>query len=40
MQDVGADLATFIRAIVVLLALAAILTAAGSWQGPSTISAR
>jgi transporter family protein len=39
-ENVGSDFATFIRTIVILLALAAILTATGGWQGLSTISLR
>lgn len=37
-ENVGSDFATFIRTIVVILALAAILTATGGWQAVSTIS--
>lgn len=39
-EGVGADFATFIRTIVILLALAAILTATGGWQGLSSVSPR
>jgi bacterial/archaeal transporter family protein len=39
-ENVGSDFATFIRTIVIILALAAILTATGGWQGLSTISLR
>lgn len=38
--NVGSDFATFIRAIVILLALGAILTATGGWQSPREISPR
>jgi transporter family protein len=38
--SVGSDLATFIRTLVVLCALAAILTGTGQWQPPGTISGR
>ena len=37
---VGADFATFIRSMVILGALALILSATGGWQGLGTISAR
>ena len=39
-EHVGSDFATFIRTIVILLALVLILTATGGWQGPATISGR
>jgi len=39
-EQIGADFATFIRTIVVVVALAAILTATGGWQSLRTISAR
>lgn len=39
-ENVGSDFATFVRTIVILLALAAILTATGGWQSLSTISGR
>ena len=39
-EHVGADFATFIRTIVVVVALAVILTATGGWQSLRTISAR
>src|SRR5690349_7585457 len=32
-ENVGSDFATFIRTVVILVALAAILTATGGWQG-------
>lgn len=39
-EDVGSDFATFIRTIVVIVALAAILTATGTWQSLSTVTPR
>jgi len=39
-ENVNSDFATFIRTIVILLALAAILTATGNWQHLNTISHR
>ena len=39
-QGINSDFATFIRTIVVLLALAAILWATGQYQRPSAVSAR
>ena len=39
-EDVGSDLATFVRTIVVLLALGAILAGTGQWQPPRSISGR
>ncbi|HKP27694.1 MAG TPA: EamA family transporter [Dongiaceae bacterium] len=39
-ENVNADFATFVRTIVILLVLAAILSATGEWQSPGTISAR
>lgn len=38
--NVNSDFATFIRTIVILAALAAILTATGQWQPPGGISTR
>ena len=37
---VGADLATLIRTVVILLALGAIVLATGQWQSPATIAGR
>ena len=37
---VNSDFATFIRVIVVVFALAAVLRVTGHWQAPSTVSAR
>lgn len=37
-EDVGSDFATFVRTLVVIAALAALLTATGEWQSPSTIT--
>ena len=39
-ENVNADLATFIRTIVVVVVLAAILMATGEWQPPTSISGR
>lgn len=39
-ENVSSDFATFIRTIVIILALAAILTATGGWQNLNVISAR
>jgi transporter family protein len=39
-ESVNADFATFVRTIVILLVLAAILSATGEWQSPASISGR
>ena len=39
-ENVGSDFATFVRTIVIILALAIILTATRGWQGIGTISSR
>ena len=39
-ENVNADFATFVRTIVILLVLAAILSATGEWQNPTVISGR
>jgi transporter family protein len=39
-ENVNSDLATFIRTIVVLLALGCLLAASGQFQAPGTISSR
>nr|WP_321461521.1 EamA family transporter [uncultured Cohaesibacter sp.] len=39
-SGIGSDFATFIRTIVILLALAAILSATGGWESLSSLSAR
>jgi transporter family protein len=39
-ENVNSDFATFIRTIVVLIALAAILFATGQWQAPASVSNR
>lgn len=39
-ENVGSDFATFIRTIVILVALAAILTATGGWQNIKLIAPR
>jgi transporter family protein len=38
--NVDADVATFVRTVVILAALAAILSATGGWQAPSEISGK
>ncbi|MEM5491554.1 EamA family transporter [Hoeflea sp. AS16] len=37
-SDIDSDLATFIRTCVIMLVLAAMLTAMGKWRAPQTIS--
>lgn len=39
-ENVNSDFATFVRTIVILLALAAILVATGQWQSPGSVSSR
>ena len=39
-EGVGSDFATFIRTIVILAALAAILTMTAGWQDPATVSGK
>jgi len=39
-ENVNSDFATFVRTIVILLALAAILVATGQWQSPASVSGR
>lgn len=39
-ENVGSDFATFVRTIVILLVLAAILAVTGQWQSPASISGR
>lgn len=39
-EDVGSDFATFIRTVVILLALGAILLGTGQWQPLGSVSAR
>jgi len=39
-EQIGADLATFIRTIVVILLLAGILIASGEYQNPATVPGR
>ena len=39
-ENVNSDFATFIRTIVILCALGAILAGTGQWQSPATVSAR
>ena len=38
--EVQSDFATLVRTVVILVALAAILTATGGWQAPGTVSGR
>lgn len=40
LQGVDSDFATFVRTVVILLALAVFLTYAGKWQDPGTLSAK
>lgn len=39
-QNVNSDFATFVRTLVILAALAAILSASGQWQAPATVAPR
>jgi transporter family protein len=39
-ENIGADLATFVRTLVIIVTLALILFASGQFQSPTTISAR
>src|SRR5712691_2444244 len=39
-ENVNSDFATFIRTIVILCALGAILASTGQWQSPGTVSVR
>jgi transporter family protein len=39
-EGVGSDFATFVRTIVILLALGAILLGTGGWQAPGSVSGR
>lgn len=39
-ENVDPDFATFVRTIVILFALAALLAATGAWQAPSTVSTK
>jgi transporter family protein len=38
--EVSSDFATFVRTVVVVVALAALLVATGQWQSPSSVSSR
>lgn len=38
--NVNSDFATFVRTVVILLALGAILSLTGNWQTPATVSGR
>jgi len=40
MAGVGSDYATFVRTIVILLSIGAILLVRGGWQAPNSVSAR
>ena len=39
-ENINSDFATFIRTIVILLALGAILLGTGGWQAPGSVSGR
>lgn len=39
-ENVNSDFATFVRTIVILIALGAILAATGQWQAPASVSGR
>jgi len=39
-ENVNSDFATFVRTIVILFVIAAILAATGQWQAPSSVSGR
>lgn len=39
-ENVGSDFATFVRTVVILIALGGILVLTGAWQNPATVSAR
>lgn len=39
-ENVNSDFATFIRTIVILLAIAAILSLTGNWQSPASVSGK
>ena len=39
-ENVSSDLATFIRTVVVIVALAGVLTLTGQWQAPGSVSGR
>ncbi|WAC26646.1 EamA family transporter [Ancylobacter sp. SL191] len=39
-ENVGSDFATFVRTIVILCAIAAILAVTGQWQSPASVSGR
>lgn len=39
-EDVGSDFATFVRTVVVLLALGLILSLTGQWQAPASVPGR
>jgi len=39
-ESVGSDFATFIRTVVILVVVAALLMATGQWQSPGSVSGR
>lgn len=39
-ENIGSDFATFVRTLVVVAALAAVLTMTGQWQPPASVSGR
>jgi bacterial/archaeal transporter family protein len=39
-ENVNSDFATFVRTLVIICVLAAILTALGEWQAPTTVAGR
>ena len=39
-SDVNSDFATFVRTVVILIAIALMLTLAGNWQAPGTVPAK
>lgn len=39
-ESVGSDFATFIRTVVILIVVAALLMATGQWQSPGSVSGR
>lgn len=39
-SQINSDLATFVRTVVILIVLAAFVTATGQWQAPSAITSR
>jgi transporter family protein len=39
-ENIGSDMATFVRTIVILIVVAALLAATGQWQSPGSVPAR